>query len=522
VAWVVVGVGAALRLVQWADGRSLWLDESRVALNLLDHSYTGLLGDLQFQQAAPFGFLLLEKLVADLVGYGEHALRLVPLVAGLASLLVFARLSGKLLAGMGRVTALVVFALSPALVYYSAELKQYSLDVLATVVILLVALTYRNRSLDARALVILSLVGGVGVWFSHASVFALAGSAAALAFDAVLRSDWRRFGRLVVPTAVWALTFAVSYLATRANTEPIRTSLSGSSDYFDGVSWFVRKPAHLGLFLFGEPVKLEYDAVGYAVVVLAGLLAALGAYAFARDDPFKVSLVLLPMGAVLGAAFLELYPFYGRFVLFALPLVALLIGRGIAYVASRVRDPRRGRVVSGLAASAIAAFLLVETGPLLLSPREREELRPVLEHVRDEWRAGDVLYIHAASQHPATYYAEVHDVNVRDGRVLWPAVRAPGGPLILSPSLLSHRPELVVGRSAEDERRGFRADLGLLAGEPRVWFVFSHVGRWEGDSFLDDLPAHLALLDRAGARLAEFEQTHAVAYLYDLARPASD
>lgn len=518
VAWAVLGLGAAVRVVQWADGRSLWLDESRIALNLLDHSYAGLLGDLQFLQAAPIAFLLAEKLVADLLGYGEHALRLVPLLASLASLLVFARLSRELLHGVGRVTALLAFALSPPLVYYSAELKQYSLDVLATVVVLLLALTYRSRPLDARALALLSVVGGVVVWFSHASVFALASAVAALAVDAVLKSDWRRLERLIVPTTVWALAFVVSYLATRTNTEPVRTSLSGTSDYFDGVSWYVRKPAHLGLFLFGD-LEGQGDpyGLGYGLVALAGLLAALGIYAFAREDPFKPLLVLLPIVAAIGAATLELYPFYGRFVLFALPAVALLIGRGVSYLGTRSPTSARGRVAAGLAASAIAVFLVIETGPVLASPEEREELRPVLEHVRDRWRAGDVLYVHAASQHPATYYAEVHDVNVRDGRVLWPAIRTPGGPHILSPSLASHSPQLVVGRSAEDRRRGFRADLKVLAGQPRVWVVFSHVGRYEGDEFLDDLPAHVALLDRAGVRLDEFHRTGAVAYLYSFA-----
>jgi hypothetical protein len=83
---------------------------------------------------------------------------------------------------------------------------------------------------------------------------------------------------------------------------------------------------------------------------------------------------------------------------------------------------------------------------------------------------------------------------------------------------VSHSPELVVGRSAEDDRRGFRADLRALAGQPRVWVFFSHVGRYEGDDFVDDLLTHLALLDQAGVRLDEFHRAGAVVYLYRLVR----
>jgi hypothetical protein len=87
--WFSVALGALLRLVQYLRNRSLWLDESSLALNILHRSYSGLLEPLDYHQGAPVGFLMLEKLAVRSLGAGEYALRLAPLVAGLVSLFLF-------------------------------------------------------------------------------------------------------------------------------------------------------------------------------------------------------------------------------------------------------------------------------------------------------------------------------------------------------------------------------------------------------------------------------------------------
>jgi hypothetical protein len=517
-AWAVVALGAAVRVVEWIDRGSLWVDEASLALNIVEHSYVGLLGDLDFLQAAPVGFLLAEKVVGNILGYGEHALRFVPLAAGLASLLLFNRVSRHFALGAGRITALLVFALSPPLVRYSSELKQYSLDVLATVVILLLALSYRHRPLDARSLVVLSFVGGSAVWFSQASVFALAGAFGALALETAIQEDWGRLRRLLVPATVWGSAFAASYLTTSSNVDRIRASPAGTYTVdFDGVSWYVRIVEHLGVLLFD--IDGRSLSPGYGVVVVAGLLAGQGVLTQVRDAWLNATLLLLPIAAAMGAATLNLYPFFGRFALFALPSTALLIGGGVTYMSSRTAPSKSGRAMTGLTTAIIAIFLLVQT-PSLLSPQKTENLEPVLEYVRDNWRPGDVLYVHEGSEDATAYDALVHDVNVRDGQTLWPATRGPAVDGIVSQALVSHRPELVVGGTSDDGRLALSADLEALAGDKRVWFVFSHVVRYENQRFVDELPANVQLLEGAGSRLDEFHRPGAVAYLYRLSPPA--
>ncbi|MBF8261677.1 MAG: hypothetical protein HW376_1206, partial [candidate division NC10 bacterium] len=90
---LVVLFGLGCRLSQYAANTSLWHDEAYVALSILHKSFAGLLGPLDWKEASPPGFLVVEKLVVALLGRSEYALRLVPLVAGLAGMICFAGLA---------------------------------------------------------------------------------------------------------------------------------------------------------------------------------------------------------------------------------------------------------------------------------------------------------------------------------------------------------------------------------------------------------------------------------------------
>src|SRR5262245_19193615 len=59
VALVLLGIG--LRGVALRSDRNLWIDESMLALNLIERSPARLLEPLDWNQGAPVGFLLLVK-----------------------------------------------------------------------------------------------------------------------------------------------------------------------------------------------------------------------------------------------------------------------------------------------------------------------------------------------------------------------------------------------------------------------------------------------------------------------------
>jgi len=81
IVWGFIVFGILVRLRQYLFDRSLWLDESFLALNIIHRSAAGLLKPLDYNQAAPLGFLLLQKAAARYLGSGELVLRLRPIQA---------------------------------------------------------------------------------------------------------------------------------------------------------------------------------------------------------------------------------------------------------------------------------------------------------------------------------------------------------------------------------------------------------------------------------------------------------
>src|SRR5688500_9732578 len=81
--------------------RSLWTDEATLALNIATRPFGELLTPLDYHQTAPVGYLWAARAATGLFGVSEHSLRLVPLLAGCALLVVVWRLAEWLLGPRG-------------------------------------------------------------------------------------------------------------------------------------------------------------------------------------------------------------------------------------------------------------------------------------------------------------------------------------------------------------------------------------------------------------------------------------
>src|ERR1700686_4446208 len=116
--WTIIVFGALLRLTQFLSNRSLWLDEAKLALNIVNRSFVQLFKPLDYGQGAPIGFLMLERSALHLFGSGEYALRLFPFLSGMISLLLFYQLAKQSVPSAAPI-AMGLFATSAPLIYYS-------------------------------------------------------------------------------------------------------------------------------------------------------------------------------------------------------------------------------------------------------------------------------------------------------------------------------------------------------------------------------------------------------------------
>ena len=96
-------LGIALRVWAYARDTSLYLDEILPSRNILDLPLWHLLTKpLMLDQVAPRGFLLVEHLAVVIFDPSEMALRLVPFVCSITSVVLFRRLAERILTADGR------------------------------------------------------------------------------------------------------------------------------------------------------------------------------------------------------------------------------------------------------------------------------------------------------------------------------------------------------------------------------------------------------------------------------------
>jgi hypothetical protein len=526
VALVLVLAGIGLRLAEYALDRSLWLDEAFLALNIRERDFAELFGTLDFNQAAPAGYLLLTKLATVLFGDSEYALRAVAIVASVASVPLFWVCARRILPPWAAVLALGFFSLGGGLLLHAAEVKPYSSDVLVAVLLLLLAVARWPRGpLSLRGSLAAGLLAAALVWISYPAAFLVAGIGTTLLVEAILRRDRETVRNLVVTVTLAAGSIAVLSVTVLDTTIGVQSSLKAGAPRF-----FLPFPptstGDLGTLL-RAPLLLFRGSIGLgtAAAVLFAALALVGAFSFALSREWRtLGILISPLPFMVAASATEAYPIGDRFTLFYVPFALLLVAEGAwALVASAharlVRSRSRRRVAVLVAALCGGGLLAVaaDTAAVHFEDPHAEAIKPALAVIQDDWRPGDTLFLYFASQYAFRYYAECEDCGVvKPGRArsLWSNVRlAKPTTSEFAPAIRSNRPTIVLGANLKDEPlAAMTAQLDRLAGHPRLWVLFTHTETPQGQ---EALATALRALDAQGKRLLERHYDDATLFLYD-------
>lgn len=487
-------LGAALRLFQYAVDRSLWLDEAALARNIILRPAAELVTrPLDHIQTAPPGFLLLEKLAATFFGHSEYALRLVPLLLGLLSLPLFLAVARRVLPPAATLVALAMFAFSGRLVYYASEVKQYGPDVFVALLLLWLTLRAREHGMPGSAVALLAVVGAAAPWVSQPALFVLPAAGLALLRSTTGRRDGRTPRRVLMLGAVWGVASFAALVAARRSLTPFEHEYMRS---FWSEAGFV--PLHTFTATARWPletiVRLARDPFGSPFPPAPFAAIALGAVWLRRRDRGALLLLGVPFLLVLAATVFRVYPLgtdvagftkigpaRGRLLLFLLPAAFIVAAAGVCWL--RERGGVRRRVVAPL----LGALLVVP--PLYYSvaelPRRPEDVRPLLERVAEDASPGDLLWVFYGAGQQFRYY------ELRGG----------------VPPL-----ETVVGRCERPYWRRYLTQMDSLAGRRRVWLLFSHPASVNG---LHEGALLRGYLDRRAHRLAEHGGKEAYLLLYD-------
>jgi hypothetical protein len=480
-------VGFALRLRQYLVNRSLWLDEAMLANNIVGRDFAGLFRPLDNDQGAPVGFLLLQKSITLLFGDSEFALRLLPFLAGCLALVLMFLLVRRTSSAFASNLALALFAFSPALIYYSSEVKQYSSDVAIALALILLFLKLDRAEFNKKEVAILALIGALAIWFSHPALFVIAALGLALFIPAVRKNDKRRILSLLLVALAWCLSLSALYLV---NLRQLSTHQFFLDFWREG---FIPRDASAFAWLVNSLRAPFTDLLGLQLPHLfSGLLFLWGMIGLTRRLPRFGLFLLLILFLTLLASFLTLYPFAGRMILFLAPIFLLCLAEGVDDLIGLMKSVSSQPVIEWIIRLAVAAALLF--GPARLAaenftaPKMREHIRPTMEYLREHRRDGDLVYLYHWTEPAVRFYAPKYGFAMDD---------------------------FIIGADHHTNPELYRPELDALRGHERVWFLFSHV--YEDGDF-NERDYILNYLDSIGKLSREYRVpgTSVYLYLYDL------
>ncbi|AFZ43602.1 hypothetical protein PCC7418_1407 [Halothece sp. PCC 7418] len=462
---IAVVFGFAVRLVQYLSNRSLWGDEASISLNIINRSYSELLTPLSHNQAAPPGFLTVEKLAVQLFGNSEYSLRLFPLISSAIALCALVWLVTYYTSKITAPIAIAFFACLPYLVYYATEVKQYSSDVAIALLLFILLLSFRTELLNRNQIILLSLLGSIAIWFSHPSIFILSGVELS---SLVILPRSRRLSWLIRRFPVylsWLTSFILLYWLT------IRPTLKNDvlTASFEGrypESWFDL------LWLFDALGRFFYRPLGFfgftdGIAILAFIL---GCIAFYRQNKMFLLTLISPFITTLLAAYLQKYPFRERLILFLAPFAIIIIAKGISWMLESGFLQFRGISIFGVSLFTILLIpRAISASEVFIEPNTVAEIRPVLQYIQKQKEPQDMLYIYPSGVNPFRYYAAQYQFSSSHYRIgQWDIKKA--------------------GREKLDphDLQGFKSELSQLQGQ-RVWLILSDVSALEEETIFSYL-----------------------------------
>jgi hypothetical protein len=455
------------------------MDEAFITLNIVNRSFNELLLPLEYNQGAPIGFLFIEKLLVNSLGNSEYVLRLYPFLCGILSIFIFYKITKSLISSKSVLIAVLLFSISPFLIYYSSEVKQFSSDVFFTLLLYALFIYVESDRLTIWRLLLFGIIGASAIWFSHAAVFILAGIGLSLFLSYLVRKDWVLSIRLSIVFLMWILSFSVLYFLSL-------NELGKNSDLLN--SWAKNFPPFppIRIYQFKWYIDKFFEVfrnpVGLRPSGIAAFLCIIGSISIFNKKRIAFLSLILPTAFLLLASILHKYPLSGRLLLFMVPVLIILIAEGAEYI--RVEFDERHSVIWLTCMAILFFYPIYDAYKDFKKPLRREEIKLVMEYAKQRWQPGDILYVYYGA-HPAfKYYSEKYGFG---------------------------ESSYILGVKSRDDWNKYREELNRLDGKNRVWILFSHVYKWGS---VDEEKLFLHFLESHGTRLDYFKGYNATVYLY--------
>lgn len=408
--YLLIIIGLGLRLFHFFYNRSLWMDEIYLSTSLIKLNYKELItGPLYYQQKAPILFLLATKAIVNLFGSKEIYLRIVPLLSSVVAIFLFVPVAKHFLKGYAACLAIGIVCLSPALVYHSVEIKQYSTEFLATILSIYLLIKFKGKT-DIRSLVFWGFSGALILWFSYSAIFILGGIGIGLSINNLWQKKWGIVFKNLIPFTLWFLSFTINYLLfthKHAESEWIAYWFRSYGNFMplppksiSDLKWFA-----INIYrMLDYPLGLLWNFNNYGnsqalnmllkMPFLPIIFIVIGFYAIVKNTVTEFLTLIIPILLMFLASGLELYPLTERFWVFISPIFILILGKGFETTTYRFRQNW-----------ALLILVLMFIGPTvqsaesLIKPNKffvhkKSFQREALSYLNENFKEGDAVYVY--------------------------------------------------------------------------------------------------------------------------------
>jgi hypothetical protein len=441
-----------LRLWQYLANASLWIDEAALARNIIELPLPELFGSLYYAQVAPPAFLAVEKAAITLFGTSEYALRLFPIISGIGALFIFRAVARRILDGWSVVFAVGLFALGIPFIYAASQIKQYSSDIAAALLLLLVALDLHTPGIRKDRMVLMVLLAAALVWISQTALFVLAGIIVAF-LVLYWKGDVRDRRFLITALSLWSVSAAAAALHAHSNLNDL------DRQYFQAFwrAGFMPFPPErvrdivwipeqlIWVFgAFGTGLGHMHGGLNYRWSPVFTAVMFYGLWSLWRSRRDAALFLTFPVLAVLGASAAGIYPFTARLLAFVIPFFLLAVAAGAGQLVADL--PQRLQFLTPVALAILGGspFYAIATA---LPPSRIQHLRPALVDLAHHRQNGDAIYVYSGAALSFRYYAS---------RLKLP------------------EDDVSYGTCAIGKPRDYLEQLDRLRGKRRAWIVMTH------------------------------------------------
>ncbi|WP_321348193.1 glycosyltransferase family 39 protein [uncultured Draconibacterium sp.] len=444
-------LGFFLAVINFFHFRSLWTDEASLALNIVNKPVKELLKPLDYEQVAPIGFLVVEKAFSSIFGDTDWSLRIFPLLVFFPSVYLMYKLASTIFKNKSfALFAAAFFSLSYYPLYYSAEVKQYMVDVFICLSITLSTMLFAKTD-GKKYWGVYALIGIISVWVSNISVILL--FSAGLYFFYKNRKKKQNYFAVIKVVGSWAISFIIYYFLFVFK----HPSQQFMVDFWSNANAFLPKNILSTEFYYSLYLKITelYSLLGYReYTIVFCVISLLGLRYLMTAKKEVIFIVLTPIIIHLLLSYFKFYPFHARLILYQYPLLIIIFLASIYQLFYLLKNRTQRLSLYLLILPLITNLIILHKNEF---PFEKQEIKNSLIQINKEIKDGDKIYVYHRTFRAFSFYKSNYQELAR-----------------------LDKNNIIIGQSSINNWTKYNKVIKNINGN--IWILFSHVYSHDGQN----------------------------------------